>query len=114
MEKRILLLMPYGSVGGMERLALTFYNRMKKLGYKVKVVKLIKLEDDIILFGVMLTRLRLAELFTPSAGTFQFLTDDNGTPPHILCNGDTYRIHMDRLPLPTLCFSFEVIQGGLW
>ncbi len=51
MEKRILLLMPYGSVGGMERLALTFYNRMKKLGYKVKVVKLIKLEDDIILFG---------------------------------------------------------------
>lgn len=51
MEKRILLLIPYGSVGGMERLALTFYKRMKKMGYNVKVVKLIKLEDDIILFG---------------------------------------------------------------
>ncbi|MFT5749106.1 MAG: glycosyltransferase involved in cell wall biosynthesis [Ancylomarina sp.] len=51
MEKRILLLIPYGGVGGMERLALTFYNRMKKLGYNVKVVKLIKLETDIILFG---------------------------------------------------------------
>jgi glycosyltransferase involved in cell wall biosynthesis len=51
MNKRILLLIPYGAVGGMERLALTFYNRMKKQGYDVKVLKLIKLKTDIILFG---------------------------------------------------------------
>lgn len=51
MDKRILLLIPYGSVGGMERLALTFYKRMKKQNYDVKVLKLIKLADDIILFG---------------------------------------------------------------
>lgn len=47
----VLLIMPYGSVGGMERLAFTFYNHYKSLGYKVKAVKLIKLETDIINFG---------------------------------------------------------------
>lgn len=49
--KSILLIMPYGSVGGMERLALTFYNHYKAKGYTVKAVKLIKLETDIINFG---------------------------------------------------------------
>ncbi|UOB17078.1 glycosyltransferase [Abyssalbus ytuae] len=49
--KNILLIIPYGSVGGMERLALTFYNHYKKQGYKVKTVKLIKLKSDIINFG---------------------------------------------------------------
>lgn len=49
--KSILLFMPYGSVGGMERLALTFYNKYKELGYKVYGVKIIGLKDDIIHFG---------------------------------------------------------------
>ena len=49
--KSILLIMPYGSVGGMERLALTFYNHYKSKGYNVKAVKLINLESDIINFG---------------------------------------------------------------
>ena len=42
--------MPYGSVGGMERLALNFYNHYIKNGYEVKALKLIKLENDIINF----------------------------------------------------------------
>ena len=49
--KRILLIMPYGSVGGMERLALSFYNHYKALGYQVKGLKFIKLDNDIINFG---------------------------------------------------------------
>ena len=47
----ILLIMPYGSVGGMERLAETFYNNYKKQGFQVKSVKIIGLENDIINFG---------------------------------------------------------------
>lgn len=43
--------MPYGSVGGMERLALGFYNYYKKVGYDVKALKFIKLDNDIIKFG---------------------------------------------------------------
>jgi len=49
--KSILLIMPYGSVGGMERLAYTFYQFYKSQGFKVKAVKIIKLESDIIHFG---------------------------------------------------------------
>src|ERR1041384_141779 len=49
--KNILLIMPYGSVGGMERLALTFYDHYRSLGYKVKAVKFISLPEDIIHFG---------------------------------------------------------------
>ncbi len=48
---RILLIMPYGGVGGMERLAVTFYNHYKKKGYDVKAIKFIKLEDDIVHFA---------------------------------------------------------------
>lgn len=43
--------MPYGSVGGMERLAFSFYNHYKKEGYIVKALKFIKLNNDIINFG---------------------------------------------------------------
>jgi len=49
--KKILLIMPYGSVGGMERLALTFYNYYKSQGFEVKAVKIVKLRNDIINFG---------------------------------------------------------------
>jgi len=49
--KNILLFMPYGSVGGMEKLALTFYNHYKGLGFNVKGVKIIQLNNDIINFG---------------------------------------------------------------
>ena len=49
--KSILLIMPYGSVGGMERLALNFYNHYKAQGYQVKGLKFIKLDNDIINFG---------------------------------------------------------------
>jgi glycosyltransferase involved in cell wall biosynthesis len=49
--KSILLIMPYGSVGGMERLALNFYKFYKKQGYTVKGLKFIKLDSDIICFG---------------------------------------------------------------
>ena len=49
--KSILLFMPYGSVGGMERLAYTFYNKYKELGYKVYGVKIIGINSDIINFG---------------------------------------------------------------
>ncbi len=49
--KNILLIMPYGGVGGMERLALNFYNQYKKKGYSVKAIKIIQLDADIIHFG---------------------------------------------------------------
>ncbi|MCF6294473.1 MAG: glycosyltransferase [Flavobacteriaceae bacterium] len=49
--KKILLIMPYGSVGGMERLALSFYKHYLSKGYKVKALKFIKLKTDIINFG---------------------------------------------------------------
>jgi len=49
--KNILLIIPYGSVGGMERLAVTFYEGYKKKGYSVKVIKIIGLENDIVNFG---------------------------------------------------------------
>ena len=49
--KSILLIMPYGSVGGMERLALTLYDHYKSLGYKVKALKIIRLPSDIINFN---------------------------------------------------------------
>lgn len=43
--------MPYGSVGGMERLALNFYNHYKSKGFEVTAVKIIQLNSDIIHFG---------------------------------------------------------------
>ena len=49
--KNILLIMPYGSVGGMERLALNFYTHYKQQGYSVKAIKIIQLPSDIIHFG---------------------------------------------------------------
>ncbi|WP_396166563.1 glycosyltransferase [Flavobacterium sp.] len=49
--KNILLIMPYGGVGGMERLALNFYNQYKKKGCTVKVLKIIQLNSDIVRFG---------------------------------------------------------------
>lgn len=49
--QNILLIMPYGSVGGMERLAETFYENYRKMGHTVKAVKIIGLENDIINFG---------------------------------------------------------------
>lgn len=48
---RILIILPYGGVGGMERLALSFYNQYKKEGYYIKAVKFISLDNDIINFG---------------------------------------------------------------
>lgn len=51
LPKKILLIMPYGSVGGMERLALHLYNYYKTRGYLVKAVKFIALESDIINFN---------------------------------------------------------------
>lgn len=49
--KNILLIMPYGGVGGMERLAFNFYNQYKKKGCTVKVLKIIQLNSDIVRFG---------------------------------------------------------------
>ena len=49
--KNILLIMPYGGVGGMERLAFNFYNQYKKKGCTVKVLKIIQLDSDIVRFG---------------------------------------------------------------
>ncbi len=43
--------MPYGSVGGMERLALNFYHQYKSQGHTVKAIKIIQLPNDIINFN---------------------------------------------------------------
>lgn len=49
--KRILLIIPSGGVGGIERLASNFYNYYKSQGYEVKVVKIIKQQSDFINFS---------------------------------------------------------------
>jgi glycosyltransferase involved in cell wall biosynthesis len=49
--KKILLIIPYGGVGGMERLALNLYHHYRQLGFEVKVVKLVRLPTDIVNFG---------------------------------------------------------------
>ena len=49
--KNILLILPYGGVGGMERVALNFYYYYKSKGYNVKAIKLIGLDSDIIKFN---------------------------------------------------------------
>ena len=57
--------MPYGSVGGMERLAYNFYNHYKEKGYSVKAIKIIQLQSDIIYFGedeIALSSIDFAEM----------------------------------------------------
>lgn len=49
--KKIALILPYGGVGGIERLVMYLYNHYKQLNYSVKVIKIIKLETDLIYFG---------------------------------------------------------------
>lgn len=49
--KSILLIIPYGSVGGMERLAYNFYTYYKSINVNVKVIKLVQLNSDIVHFG---------------------------------------------------------------
>ena len=49
--RRILLILPYGGVGGMERLTLNLYRHYRSLGDTVKVMKLVRLPDDIVNFG---------------------------------------------------------------
>jgi glycosyltransferase involved in cell wall biosynthesis len=48
--KRILLIIPSGGVGGIERLAINFYHFYKEKGYFVKVLKVIKQPSDIVNF----------------------------------------------------------------
>ncbi|WP_412070413.1 glycosyltransferase [Rubrivirga sp. IMCC43871] len=50
-DKKILLIMPYGGVGGIERLVKTFYTEYVSRGYVVSVVKIIKRVDDVVSFG---------------------------------------------------------------
>ncbi|MEN1957894.1 glycosyltransferase [Luteimonas changyuni] len=50
-RRHILLIIPYGGVGGMERLALNLYRHYRSLGDRVKVMKLVRLPDDIVNFG---------------------------------------------------------------
>jgi len=48
---KILIIIPYGGVGGIERLALNFYHYYKAVKYDVKVVKIVQQENDIVRFG---------------------------------------------------------------
>lgn len=50
-RRNILLIIPYGGVGGMERLALNLYRHYRSLGDQVKVIKLVRLPGDIVDFG---------------------------------------------------------------
>lgn len=49
--KRVALIMPYGGVGGIERLVAYLYSHYKNLNYTVKVIKIIKLDTDLVQFG---------------------------------------------------------------
>ena len=73
--KKILLIMPYGSVGGMERLALNFYNHYSKQNYEVKALKIIRLKDDIISFGndeIALSEIDISEMSSSQRIKFYF------------------------------------------
>ena len=73
--KKILLIMPYGSVGGMERLALNFYNHYSKQNYEVKALKIIRLKDDIISFGndeIALSEIDFSEMSSSQRLKFYF------------------------------------------
>ena len=75
--KNILLIMPYGSVGGMERLAEHFYNFYKTQGHKVKVAKFFQLQTDIINFNedeIALSTKDLHELSKTERLLFYLLT----------------------------------------
>ena len=64
--RHILLIIPYGGVGGMERLALNLYRHYRSLGDRVKVIKLVRLPDDIVNFGedeIALSERDLAQMF---------------------------------------------------
>ncbi|MEN1972613.1 glycosyltransferase [Luteimonas sp. MJ204] len=50
-RRRILLITLYGGVGGIERLALNLYRHYRSLGDEVKVIKIVRLRDDIVSFG---------------------------------------------------------------
>src|SRR5690606_3430578 len=57
-------IIPYGGIGGIERLALNFYRHYSRLGDQVKVIKLVGLPDDIVRFGddeIVLARRELSE-----------------------------------------------------
>ena len=58
-DKRILLILPYGGVGGIERLVATFYRTCLAQGHVVRVLKVIGLPDDIVHFGA--DELRLSD-----------------------------------------------------
>lgn len=47
----ILLILPYGGVGGMERLALNMYRHYRGLGDRVLVMKIVGTPEDIVTFG---------------------------------------------------------------
>lgn len=64
-HRNILLIIPYGGVGGMERLALNLYRHYRSLGDGVKVIKLVRRPDDIVNFGedeIALSERDLAEM----------------------------------------------------
>ena len=64
-RRHILLIIPYGGVGGMERLALNLYRHYRSLGDQVKVMKLVRLPSDIVNFGedeIALSERDLAEM----------------------------------------------------
>lgn len=68
-SRRILLLIPYGGVGGMERLAVNLYRHYRSLGDEVRVIKFVGTPEDIIGFGsdeVSFSRLDLVEM-SPTA-----------------------------------------------
>ncbi|WP_308991948.1 glycosyltransferase [Mariniflexile litorale] len=74
--KNILLILPYGGVGGMERLALNFYNFYKSKGYHVTALKFFSLESDIINFNedeLALSKKDLFEFTTVERLKFYFL-----------------------------------------
>lgn len=49
--KNILLILPYGGIGGMEKLAENLYTFYTKQGHVVKVVKIVQLPTDVVHFG---------------------------------------------------------------
>ena len=65
MKHNLMLVIPYGGVGGMERLAFNMYRYYQSIGYTVKVVKLVGQPGDIVNFGddeIVLSRRDLVEM----------------------------------------------------
>ena len=116
-DKRILLILPYGGVGGIERLVATFYRAYLAQGHMVRVLKVIGLPDDIVNFGTDESRLSdrdLSDMSAPARLWF-YLTAPFKVRSHIRRNRITHSIAFGDVPnlYSSMTFTGEFKVGSV-